>query len=403
MSKRVLIIGAGASKSYGSSPTGYRMPIATDFFSTYSKLEISENPHVLVGAVVNYVQRTRGVRPESFGSYEEDIEQLHSEIEDSLEEALRSHNRTESLRLLSTSTQLVFMFVSVINEIQNGPVSPVHVTLASKLTPEDTIVTFNWDTLLDRALAETTKWRPDVGYHLTPMAIYEDGWRACTGAPENVIRYPTILKLHGSTNWLTSYNVLGDNFKVAFTHDSAPDDFFVYVKSDKPYDCYDGRYMPGYTQYSYGYYPTNLPVRGKPPGEGRVVIMATPRSPFTPKGQYGSDGLVSMPLIIPPTKHKRYDFYGELFRKLWKQAEMELSEADEIHVYGYSFPRTDIQSAELMKQAFLKRDRIPRVVIVNPAPDAVAERFQLELGVPVSKIEVVREYMGDSFSFDGLL
>jgi hypothetical protein len=52
---RVLLLGAGASKSYNSSPTGKRMPIARDFFPTFYDLKIADDPWVLRGSIMDYL------------------------------------------------------------------------------------------------------------------------------------------------------------------------------------------------------------------------------------------------------------------------------------------------------------------------------------------------------------
>ncbi len=402
MPSRAIVIGAGVSKSYDRSPTGVKMPISTDFFPTFNKLAISSNPFVRIGKVVNYFVRTRHQEPEAFVTFREDIEAFHSEIEAKLAEAISVRDRLEAVRLLSVSTQLVFVFVSVLNEIQNGPPSTLHERLVTRLTPDDVIITFNWDTLMDRALDEQTDWSPETGYLICPSAIYDGSWQKPKIVSRSESASPHILKLHGSTNWLTSYTVLNRDFQIDFTHDTRPDDFFVYRDTAEPYDCYDGRYMAGYQPYSYGYYPPNLPLPGKPAGEGRVILAVIPRGPFMPKGQFGKSGLVSLPLIIPPISNKRYDFFGGLFGTLWQTAEDRIAGADEIHVYGYSFPTTDTQSRDLFLKAFSRRSVPPRVLIVNPNYQSIVDRFVFEFGVPSRLVEVVPTYMDEKFEFDGL-
>lgn len=103
-------------------------------------------------------------------------------------------------------------------------------------------------------------------------------------------------------------------------------------------------------------------------------------------------GIVSMPLIIPPVRDKKYDFYGNLFTNLWGEAEKQIIEADKIFVIGYSFPKTDLRSSELFKKAFLLRTTMPEVVIINPAPEPVEERFVYDLGITADKLITVKDY-----------
>lgn len=402
LTNRIVIVGAGVSKGYEDSPTGIRMPVANDFFSTFNNLGVSANPYVRVGHVINHFAATRHKSPLEFAFFNEDIEVFHSEIEESLADAISKKDRHEAVKLLAVGTQLTFMFVTVLNEIQNGPPSLLHKKLISQLNESDTIITFNWDTLIDRALDENTDWTPESGYLVAPLAVFDNSWQPTAGAPLCVPSSPVLLKLHGSSNWLTSYRMLDENLRITGTHDTKPSDFCVYRTSVDPYDCYDGRYMDGYQPYSYGYYPPNLKFPGKPAPKGHVIVSMTPKGPFIPKGDHGKSGLVSMPLIIPPVKHKDYEQFGDLFRTLWKSAEDKIAEADEIHVYGYSFPRTDTQSRQLLLNAFQRRSLPPKIIIINPHPDTIVEMFTLMLGVPINNIQVLTEYIDKDFEFDQL-
>ena len=71
--KRAIILGAGASKSYNKSKTGVKMPVALDFFETFRKLEISENPWVLIGHLINYISDRDKVDALQFLNFSEDI------------------------------------------------------------------------------------------------------------------------------------------------------------------------------------------------------------------------------------------------------------------------------------------------------------------------------------------
>ncbi len=378
-----------------------QMPIAKDFLSTYNNLEISTNLWVKVGRIVNYVRDTRAVQPEDFSSFNIDIESLHSEIEEKLRESLPNKRHPDPILLLGLYNEMIYLFASVLNEVQNGPVSQTHLNLVDRLTALDCILTFNWDTLIDRALAERTSWKTDDGYSIKPRKIYRNGWNEPLESAVSGI--PTLLKLHGSTNWLTGVTVFDEEGNIVHSHSSTPDAVYVFESTIDPYDCYDGRYMGGYEPFSYGYYPPNLPDKGRTLPDGYVAVSAIQRIPFTPKGTFGSKGITSMPLIIPPVQKKSYDFFGELFKKLWQRASAALVDADEIHVYGYSFPSTDVQSNELFKRAFMKRACVPSITIINPDFVHIRDLFHLELGIPMERIKVIPDYIDESYSFDGLL
>lgn len=396
----VIILGAGASKSYKDSLTKERMPIASDFFTTFNKLEISKNTWVLIGGILNYLQQFHGIGFEDFRDYHEDIENLHSEIEDKLIDAFKhsigGFHDENSLMTCSTYVQLIFLFSSVINEIQNGPVSVSHINLVKKIKPSDVILTFNWDTLMDRALQHETNWTTDNGYLVSPNQIYRDKWIPKTASTKD--DFPLLLKLHGSTNWLTSYMIVEEG-KFKLLQELTPEEFFIYESTINPYNTYDGRYMGGYNDFSYGYYPPNLPLIGKKLPDGMLLSRGIIRTPFNPKGISEDKGLVSMPLIIPPVKEKKYDFFGSLFSQLWNKAEESIRNADKIIIIGYSFPKTDIRTDKLFKDAFLKRDTMPEIVIINPYPENIIERFIFDYGITSDKIKVYKDYFSENFNF----
>ncbi|CDZ67528.1 Hypothetical protein NGAL_HAMBI2605_58090 [Neorhizobium galegae bv. orientalis] len=393
---RVFLLGAGASKSYAQSPTKQRMPIAIDFFQTFDKLAAAANPWVLQEGLYGYLFK-KGIRnPHDYLRAGVDIEALHSEIEEARNFAsLNAESFVDYMIENKAYVELIFIFASVINEIQNGPVSNPHRTIAKHLNQNDAVLTFNWDTLMDRALAEKTDWKPDFGYGVTPHKIFRNGWSEPTVERRPA---PQLIKLHGSTNWITAYPTNSADGKIVLSHEADPSTLHVFEFADEPYACHAGRFMPGYCPYSYGYYPPNLfHVPGRQAPEGYMFLRARPKVPWREEGTAASDGLTSMPLIIPPVKKKSYELFGALFANLWSDAENQLVQADEIVIIGYSFPRTDLQSNSLFLNAFLRRTTVPRIIIIDPAPEKIAEKFRLEFGVPEAKIAVVKDYFSEDF------
>jgi len=400
-----IILGAGASKSYKESPTGFSMPVAKDFFETFNNLEISRNPWVLIGDILNFGKYEKNIDVSKFFSIGIDIEVFHSEVEEKLLSVL--DNYTDDIKKTALYSkaynQLIFLFSSVVNEIQNGPISIPHTNIANLLTSEDYILTFNWDTLMDRALNEVTNWKVDYGYGLKPKNIFRDGWVPPMSNQNS--KSPCIIKLHGSSNWLTSHTIFDPETKqITLSQVASHETLFVYEYSTKPYSTYDGRYMPGYQAFSYGYYPPNLLTDpGKSAGKNRVIVNMKYRFPWNPKGIADSSGLVSMPLIIPPVKQKKYAFYGNLFKKLWEKAEDVLSSASKIIIIGYSFPDTDYQSNDLFLNAFMRRSTFPQIYIINPEPEPIHYKFKSAFGVPENNIRIYKECFSDRFDLNNIV
>lgn len=375
------------------------MPLSRTFFETFNKTDLAANPWVLISKLCGYLIDVKGVDPYTYLNSGIDIEELHSEIERYLLSVPRSSEPVKNVLGQGAYTQLVFIFCALINHLQNGPVSSVHRQIAECLRSGDSVLTFNWDTLMDRALL-TRGWSIDTGYGVVPHSVFRESWQEPNGDQVTEIK---LRKLHGSTNWLTGYPLpLKQGLSLGHTLD--PSSLFVFEFAETPYDTYDGRYMEGYEPFSYGYYPPNLThVSGVEASEGHVFLQVTPRFPWMPRGKAGSDGIISMPLIIPPVKEKSYSMFGKLFGTIWSQAEDDLATADHIAVIGYSFPRTDHRSNELFKNSFLRRKTIPTISIVNPDPDHITEKFQLEFGVPASHIHVYKEYLNEQFPMHEVL
>ncbi|WP_443738884.1 hypothetical protein [Treponema sp.] len=388
------IFGAGASKSYSASPTNQKMPVAKDFFSTFNKLKITSNPWVLIGKTLNYVKEKYHIDYVNFDSFNEDIEKLNSEIYNDFLKAYQNNDYLNWVKYYSVSVELTFIFISVINEIQNGPESLMHKNFVQQLCKDDCILTFNWDTLLDKSLFNSGHWFPDTGYGIIPKQIYSNGWRN----PNNNTSDFELLKLHGSSNWLTSAPVF-DKKEIIFSHTTGADNVFVYQDTKEPYACYDGRFMEGYEPFSYGYYPPNLFVESVSAPEGHIFYRTIQRNGFNNRGNASDEGIISIPLIITPIKQKNYSKYGSLFNTLWDKAKEKLIMADRIFLVGYSFPKTDIKTDELFYRAFTSRKTIPGIVIINPFPEEIIDKFKLQYGIPETNIKVDKCFMDKNYDF----
>ena len=185
--KTVWIFGAGASHHYAMNHRGIRIPLANGFFKAFHSLPTSEGFQAHVGPLINYLYRSRGIKPTEVTNWEENIEEFMTSIERELDE-LRSKmtagdhkNQNEFDRGVAAATafnNMAFIFANVINEAQNGPSYTAYHELLKFCSPDDTLISFNWDTLLDRALADSGCWSPNNGYGFSFASIFDSTWKA---------------------------------------------------------------------------------------------------------------------------------------------------------------------------------------------------------------------------------
>ena len=237
-----------------------------------------------------------------------------------------------------------FIFANVLNESQNGASTSLYHMLLETCGPNNSFITFNWGTLLDRALTDSGGWTPQDGYGVSFASVLEGTWKKkISGKPQYKTNWK-LLKLHGSVNWLVPY--LGVNFQslkyVSIVPES--DRVFLYWHSSLPYPTHHGRWRGGYAPTCYGYYPPNIPGRlfnraEISAGPGRVFVSHTLRL-FSPFAESSDPGVPSSPLLITPVRQKKYEMYASTIGSLWKQAAENLQTADRIVIVGYSFPPT---------------------------------------------------------------
>jgi hypothetical protein len=406
--KTAYIFGAGASYAYDQSPTRVCPPLARGFFQAYKDLPISEDLEVRVGDLLNHVRDTYGLSYDYFNRFNQDIETFMTHLDIQVRqmasmcpELSQVDSPDPFIRFLQSVRvydQILFLIAHVLNEIQNGPVSRLYSAILTCSDPQDAFITFNWDTLLDRSLASVSNWKPDDGYGVSFLKLYDRGWKE----PNSSAVRPKLLKLHGSTNWLVPYltwrldtgercMITPANTKNATTMGweyefdpvargagikfqanigswmgkpipQPPDPLarpICMVDSSVYYPCYKDRWRTGYQLFSY-FFPPNHP-------ETNVPLM---------------------PLIVAPVLFKMYDEFAYVLDPLWKTAEEELQTADKIVIIGYSFPTTDERSIGLFR-AVASRQKQTIIDVVNPHPEGVASLLTTLIGFSESTVRPI--------------
>ena len=60
--------------------------------------------------------------------------------------------------------------------------------------------------------------------------------------------------------------------------------------------------------------------------------------------------------------------------------------------------RDSIRTDALFKKAFLKRNGIPKIIILNPSPETIVERFVLNYGIPKENIKVLKQLFDEKYT-----
>lgn len=307
--KTVWVVGAGASKSHsrGTFPTadellGHMLSrfIADDLpGSTAGLIAFREYCLSRLGANIN--------EPTALPDLETVLGFIDSDME-------VSHDASLSLAR-QFLVQLVRDALSALS--RDTPIgSGEYDALVAALGPRDSIISFNWDTLLDDALGRRhiTVDQPAYG---RASRQYEAFIRDFSGLGSRIspsVSPPTImsataavdgifLKLHGSIDWFTC------------TNESCSSKHLVY-----------------------------------PLVEDQAFCASC------------LEGLQSV--LVPPVVAKRVRDWAML-RRLWNRAAIDIRSASRIVLWGYSLPATDFYSRWMLSHALTGNLR--RLIVINPA------------------------------------
>lgn len=250
------------------------------------------------------------------------------------DEIVTNRNEPENNEAKEAAEELQQLTVELISHLSvNG--SPGKNRLlrlfARRLLQTDVVISFNWDTILDRVLRNQRNWHPAWGYGTTVRDEFEYSARSIPKIPN---KYPRLLKLHGSINWV------------------------AYKANDET---------------------TRAISRGWHPGERQSDVVMMPPKMIKPEVW----GRRSDAVTTGGNSWVSEDFYPSL----WEEAETQLSHCRRIVFVGYSFPAADFAVSNMLRRAIsemkVSTGKFPEVDIVDPNAARLAERFSQSFAIEV--------------------
>jgi hypothetical protein len=205
----VLLLGAGATRG-GLQKKPLPPPVDADFFEIAGQIKGHGTPK-LAGLVLNDVWGLYGkVAGIGLENYYRDVETRES-ISSFAKTVNQPKNWKKRRQVLEELIRRVIIH-STCEPDGNRHLRPIrsepHTRILARLTDGDTILTFNYDTVIEGSFGHESMWTPRGGYGDGVHGItarwcrrwFED--RAISNRQKSTIR---LLKLHGSINW-TTYN-----------------------------------------------------------------------------------------------------------------------------------------------------------------------------------------------------
>jgi hypothetical protein len=194
-----------------------------------------------------------------------------------------------------------------------------------KLSPDDTLISLNYDLIVDNGIHTLDPWHIAVNYGFEPRdAISGDAGRMGYFSDDRPLFETVLYKLHGSLNWL-------------------------YCPQCDRIDVTEG--LKGVL---YAFHPPehnpDLDYRTCPVCEARYE-----------------------PVIVTPTFLKTYG--NPFLEKIWRAAEDRLQHADRVVFAGYSLPDADMILRSMFKRAIFTNNRVNgrpcQIEVVDYAPEYV--------------------------------
>lgn len=309
--KRVYILGSGSSIGHSRG----KFPSILDFFSLaykqgYHSLEefkrIDEFAKQFLGKNI-FTAKSRI-----------DIEEFFTLVEIEVE---RSHSPS-LLHIKNKLLQLIQRLLLDLGEKLDSKTSEYDFFI-EKLREKDTVITYNWDILLDNKLDR--------------KAILENWY-------QKISRSNRKITLKHYENFVVKISAFSEatraNIAVNAPYEEWNPDHGFYIKAHGSVDWY---------------YCANEACRAF----RKVFPVQNLRS-----RHYCSECHEELNcLIIPPVLNKGYRNYP-MIRKLWNLASKEIASSSELIIWGYSLPPTDFYTSWLIRQA--RKGHINKITLINP-------------------------------------
>lgn len=337
--RTVWILGAGASRAEHRE-----MPLVDDFMKTASDLGRFDGPRGQ--RLLNSIRADFGYSKEQVLG-QVSIEELltlaacnASWLSLQNSPAQDSESMSRHWASFSMPNSLEYLIAGVLFHFQQEVFAKsemLHDSLVSLMQGGDAVISYNYDLLIDRAL-----WKAGKASSADYAVPFKRSLDAAHGGSSTLEEYEaetsrgvSLLKLHGSLNWLCLKH-----------HDVLePTEQFQSLK-DSVFYLRDAFRIGVGSRFFWGRFNVRCAAEQE---TGLSFVELTP-------------------VIVAPNFDKRdaWSIRGGAIRRLWELAQKALQDCTRVVIIGHSLRDADYQTRWLLRTALVANDQRPTICIVNP-------------------------------------
>jgi len=235
------------------------------------------------------------------------------------------------------------------------------------LQEKPTIITFNYDCVIEEILELTSGVNPSVPKSFMHYEPFEE-----KELPDEILVYS-----HCNWNRPLGYGFKFDEIQLQQAGVSK------FVRRSRFYSLPQNQLYPKPLLKLHGslnwFRYTHPPIRTLPvfPGETEQKLPSEKESDIILKNETwwwvnppDHNGWFILPVIITPNLYKEEYYDREPFPRIWEIAKNALSKCKKLVVIGYSFPPADFSSKHLLIESFVSND-LDELIVVNPDHNVV--------------------------------
>jgi len=358
-----VVLGAGASLAnalhfHKQRFRDLRPPLDTTFFETVDARNINLSPWIRA-----YLRDFLGIDPIQSTLREHRMEEVFKDVSYDFRET------PDDKVALNAYIDLVDLYLRVLRETTNWLCDPKRkgapigrlLDAAAKRSDKLTIITFNHDLVIEneieRRKALRSRWCLDEGYGSVSkdFTLVNPGdsavplFRIHGDGECDHDRPITLLKLHGSLNWV------------------------VRINSQRP----TSRFLKT------GGGGGNIHLSTRQRIESREIMV---------RHGSGRTRWQLWPVVVPPIYAKQ-SMRAEIIQKAWIDARSAIESADRMLFFGYSLPGLDVEAEKTVERSLLRNKHLKWVDVVNPAPSSAGRFASVSPSLPIRWYPALTDFL----------